>query len=78
MAYGTPGNSETPGYTATCKAVREYWANAHAGNVAGRNKPAVGSLRRGAVTVVANDAASNNAKAAKGYSMFTRAAQRKG
>jgi hypothetical protein len=67
MAYGTPGNSETPGYAATVNAVKKYWANTHAGNV--------GSLRRGAVS--GNDAVSNNAKAAKGYSMFTRAAHRK-
>jgi hypothetical protein len=76
MAFGTLGNSETSGYAATVNAVKKYWANAHAGNVAGRNKPAVGSLRRGAVS--GNDAVSSNAKAAKGYSMFTRAAQRKG
>ena len=76
MAFGTPGNSETPGYANTVKAVRDYWVNAHAGNVKGHGKPVVGNLRRGAVT--GNDAVTSNAKAAKSYSMFTRAAQRKG
>jgi hypothetical protein len=76
MAYGTLGNSETSGYAATVNAVKKYWANAHAGNVAGHGKPPVGNLKRGQSS--GNDAVTNNAKAAKGYSMFTRAAQRKG